>query len=102
MFTWFFLFVAYRAQPSYIIAFLYPVLTLSSHIAILVPLLYIPQLGDVFSTSRILLDLSFGIRNVITSIIGTAIILQIVPSQLVASLLAPIVGVFVFGLAQGR
>ncbi|XP_055381637.1 ATP-binding cassette sub-family B member 10, mitochondrial-like [Condylostylus longicornis] len=58
--------------------------------------------GDVTVTSRVLLDLSFGIRNILTAIVGTVAIFAIVPAQLVASLVGPVVGIFALGVAYGK
>eukprot|EP00916_Digyalum_oweni_P003224 GHVL01005809.1.p1 GENE.GHVL01005809.1~~GHVL01005809.1.p1 ORF type:complete len:623 (-),score=119.33 GHVL01005809.1:231-2099(-) len=57
--------------------------------------------ADVTVMSRILIECSFGIRCVISSIVGTMMVLQMAPLHLISTLLLPIgatfLGAFVFG-----
>mmetsp|Transcript_102202 Transcript_102202/g.243716 ORF Transcript_102202/g.243716 Transcript_102202/m.243716 type:complete len:635 (-) Transcript_102202:34-1938(-) len=58
--------------------------------------------NDITMTSRVLIDASAGIRSSITAVVGTCMIFQLAPSEMIAGLLAPVATLFIVGVGYGR
>lgn len=53
-------------------------------------------------TSRVLIDASAGIRSSITALVGTCMIFQLAPKEMILGLLSPVAALFVVGVGYGR
>eukprot|EP00928_Gymnodinium_smaydae_P054860 TRINITY_DN38558_c0_g1_i1.p1 TRINITY_DN38558_c0_g1~~TRINITY_DN38558_c0_g1_i1.p1 ORF type:complete len:693 (-),score=94.59 TRINITY_DN38558_c0_g1_i1:342-2420(-) len=58
--------------------------------------------NDITLTSRVLIDASAGIRSSITACVGTFMVFQLAPTEMIISLLSPVSAVFIVGMAYGR
>jgi len=58
--------------------------------------------NDITVTSRVLIDCSAGIRSIITACVGTFMVFKLAPTEMMATLLAPVAGLFVLGVGYGR
>eukprot|EP00930_Biecheleria_cincta_P046719 TRINITY_DN32256_c0_g1_i1.p1 TRINITY_DN32256_c0_g1~~TRINITY_DN32256_c0_g1_i1.p1 ORF type:complete len:679 (+),score=69.21 TRINITY_DN32256_c0_g1_i1:44-2080(+) len=63
----------------------------------------INRLGnDITVTSRVLIDVSAGIRSAITASVATFMVFKLAPTEMIAGLLAPVAATFVVGVGYGR
>lgn len=58
--------------------------------------------GDVTVTSRVLHDISFGIRNAVSAIVSTGAVVYLVPKPLIGTVLYPIAAAFIVGRLCGK
>ncbi|CAK9018798.1 ATP-binding cassette sub-family B member 10 [Durusdinium trenchii] len=58
--------------------------------------------NDITMTSRVLIDASAGIRGSITAAVGTCMIFQLAPREMILGLLSPVLALFVTGVLYGR
>lgn len=58
--------------------------------------------NDITVTSRVIIDISAGIRSSINSVVGTAMVFTLAPVEMMANLLGPIAVLFVSGVTYGR
>jgi len=58
--------------------------------------------NDITMTSRVLIDASAGIRSSITALVGTCMIFQLAPKEMILGLLSPVAALFVVGVGYGR
>eukprot|EP00931_Biecheleriopsis_adriatica_P106154 TRINITY_DN80660_c0_g1_i1.p1 TRINITY_DN80660_c0_g1~~TRINITY_DN80660_c0_g1_i1.p1 ORF type:complete len:575 (+),score=112.07 TRINITY_DN80660_c0_g1_i1:36-1727(+) len=63
----------------------------------------INRLGnDITVTSRVIVDVSAGFRSAITACVGTCMVFQLAPAQMMTALLAPVAALFLVGVGYGR
>ncbi|CAE7223632.1 ABCB10 [Symbiodinium sp. CCMP2592] len=58
--------------------------------------------NDITMTSRVLIDASAGIRSCITACVGTCMVFQLAPTEMILGLLTPVATLFVVGFGYGR
>ncbi|CAE8694195.1 unnamed protein product, partial [Polarella glacialis] len=58
--------------------------------------------NDITVTSRVLIDVSGGLRSAITAVVGTCMVFQLAPTEMMVGLLSPIAALFVVGMGYGR
>jgi len=58
--------------------------------------------NDITVTSRVIIDVSAGIRSSISALVGTFMVFSIAPSQMMVTLLGPVVVLFAGGVGYGR
>lgn len=58
--------------------------------------------NDITVTSRVLIDASAGLRSSITACVGTCMVFQMAPTEMMIGFLSPVATVFVVGVGYGR